>query len=222
MERKDKKYLKEEGGGYPSPAELKKHLKKLKKIRKDLNSGKFNKTKEVPDYMKTPVKKLFTKHLEAGTEKDPDKSILYYHRRVEDIMPDDIFIKLSEDDNTVFMKFPPKYRSKSYERGKDQTKKDTAAAGDVNRDVHGTNRVSDLSFKTPEDALDSIKKVKSAKIDVDGRIKSLLPSLNRLPSTIARTKDPTKRANLLKSLKILQKYYNDIKGTGGNNDEEED
>lgn len=216
------------GGGYPSKKELKKYLRKLKMIRRDLDRGMFkDKMKPVPDYMKTPIKKLYKNRLpeeaednnkdkkddqpkprRSSTSKNKlDKNIRYYFKRLENILPDDVFLKLSEEENTVFIKFPPKYRAKSYE--KDREKK--RAGKEEPADKRSLDIVSDLSFKTPEDALKSISKVKRAPISDSGKIRSIIPSLNRLPSTIKRTKDPKKRNNLVKSLKILQKYYATLK-----------
>ena len=142
---------------------------------------------------------------------EEERTISFYHGRMEEILPEDVTILFSEDKNSIFIKFPEKYRSSKFKKGIDKTadrkKEDEEDAKDRADDTF----ITGLSFKTPKDTLRSISTVKSAKTSIRSKIRSITPSMNRLPSTIKITKDPEKKSNLLKSLAILKKFYDELK-----------
>jgi hypothetical protein len=148
----------------------------------------------------------------SPSEFHEDKTISYYHNRIDQIVPEDVHVKLSIDQNTIFIKFPDEYRPKNIKKGSEK-QSDREDEKEKNAPKKKHEYITGLSFRTPKDAKISLAKVKGSSIPLSDKLKSLTPSMNRLPSTIKRTKDPKKRQNLAHSLRLLRKFYEDLKGT---------
>lgn len=183
------------------------------KIYKLLNKSPKTVHERVLEVLKTSLHRT-VESTSSGTKSDfhDDKTIKYYHTRINEIVPEDVHVKLSEGENTIFIKFPDEYKASTYKTGSDKSKKRGEDEEEVKHKASKKhNYITGLSFKTPMDAKKSINRVKGASIPVGDKVKSITPSMNRLPSTIERTKDRQKRENLRQSLRLLQKFYGDLK-----------